>query len=54
MYTNSNNNKIINIALGIILLAMVLVVGNVVLSSVDKITARDCERGITSACQYVK
>lgn len=26
----------------------------VALDSIDKITARDCERGIKDACQYVK
>lgn len=51
---NSNLNKVINVAIAIVMLAMFLVIGNVVLSSVDKVTARDCERGITSACQYVK
>lgn len=51
---NSNLNKSINVALATIMLAMFYIVGVVVLSSVDKVTARDCERGITNACQYVK
>jgi hypothetical protein len=51
---NSNLNKSINVALAIIMIAMFYVVGTVVLSSIDKVTARDCARGITSACQYVK
>lgn len=51
---NPNLNKAINVAIAIVMLAMFLVIGNVALSSIDKVTARDCARGITSACQYVK
>lgn len=51
---NSNLNKSINVVIAIIMLGLFLLMGNIVLASVDKVTARDCARGITSACQYVK
>ena len=51
---NPNLNKVINVALAMVILALFLVIANVALSSIDKVTTRDCARGITSACQYVK
>ena len=36
------------------MIAFAIVTGSIALSSIDKVTARDCARGITSACEYVK
>ena len=51
---NSNLNKSINAVIIASMVAGAVLIGNIVLASVDKITARDCARGINSACQYVK
>lgn len=51
---NPNLNKSIDAVIIALMIAGAILIGNVMLYSVDKVTARDCERGITSACQYVK
>lgn len=52
MYNNSN--KSIDAFIIALMVASAILIGNIVLASVDKVTARDCERGITNACQFVK
>lgn len=43
-----------NTSITIILTALIGVMFLVTLKAVDRITVRDCERGIKEACQYVK
>jgi len=43
-----------NTSITIILTALIGVTFIVTLKAVDRITVRDCERGIKEACQYVK
>lgn len=42
------------ILLTLIAIVIIYTIGGEILDAVDRITVRDCERGITSACQYVK
>ena len=45
--------KVKNTLLIVISLALFIVAFNAILASIDRITVRDCDRGIKTACKYV-
>lgn len=54
MFTNFSNRDKIDLFLWILTAVLLACAFFATLKSIDRMTSRDCDRGIKSACQYVK